>query len=127
MRYWIAVFILIPFLSLAQEHNHSEHQAESEKSFTVPQSSQQAIRVTTASVQRKDLQPQLMAQVRWQESAQRHIHSWAEDWVEEPLLMLKVIGWKKVINFTASMRQYYKSWGECHCYWCAGRRRYCHD
>ena len=135
MRYWIAVFILIPFLSLAQEHNHSKyqnsseknpfeqsteyvcpmhshvtsqkpgtcpicgmdlvkkepeqdysaHDTQGEKSFTVSQSSQQAIRVTTASVQRKDLQPQLMAQaqVRWQESAQRHIHSRAEGWVEE--------------------------------------------
>ena len=61
----------------------SEH--EGEKSFTVPESSQQAIRVTTAKAVRKDLQPQLMAQaqVRWQESAQRHIHSRAEGWVEE--------------------------------------------
>tara|TARA_R100001369_G_scaffold71496_5_gene99432 strand:- start:2131 stop:3201 length:1071 start_codon:yes stop_codon:yes gene_type:complete len=61
----------------------SEH--EEEKSFTVPESSQQAIRVTTAKAVRKDLQPQLMAQaqVRWQESAQRHIHSRAEGWVEE--------------------------------------------
>lgn len=140
MRYWIAIFVLIPLLTLAQEHNHnhsedqnpfeqsseyvcpmhsqvardepgtcpicgmdlvkkepkddqtedhSEHQqgseAASEKSFTVPESSQQAIRVTTAKAVRKDLQPQLMAQaqVRWQESAQRHIHSRAEGWVEE--------------------------------------------
>ncbi|HAS22888.1 MAG TPA: efflux RND transporter periplasmic adaptor subunit [Idiomarina loihiensis] len=130
MRYWIAILLLIPLLSVAQEHNHnhsedqnpfeqsseyvcpmhsqvvrnepgtcpicgmdlvekepkqdlSEH--EGEKSFTVPESSQQAIRVTTAKAVRKDLQPQLMAQaqVRWQESAQRHIHSRAEGWVEE--------------------------------------------
>ncbi|HAS14979.1 MAG TPA: efflux RND transporter periplasmic adaptor subunit, partial [Idiomarina abyssalis] len=26
MRYWIAILILIPFLTLAQEHNHSEDQ-----------------------------------------------------------------------------------------------------
>lgn len=130
MRYWIAICVLIPLLTLAQEHNHNhsedqnpfeqsteyvcpmhsqvvrdepgtcpicgmdlvknepgqdhaEHEAE--RSFTVPESSQQAIRVTTARVQRKNLQPQLMAQaqVRWQESAQRHIHSRAEGWVEE--------------------------------------------
>ncbi|MDV6327965.1 efflux RND transporter periplasmic adaptor subunit [Idiomarina sp. Sol25] len=141
MRYWIAIFILIPLLTLAQEHNHNhsenqnpfeqsteyvcpmhsqvvrdepgtcpicgmdlvkkepkqdhaghdekgeanESEAKSEKSFTVSESSQQAIRVTTAKAVRKDLQPQLMAQaqVRWQESAQRHIHSRAEGWVEE--------------------------------------------
>ncbi|MGM0525266.1 MAG: efflux RND transporter periplasmic adaptor subunit [Pseudomonadota bacterium] len=53
--------------------------------FTVNQQQQQAIRVTTAQVQRKTLKPQLsaQAQVNWQQSAQYHVHSRAEGWVEE--------------------------------------------
>ncbi|MGM0482140.1 MAG: efflux RND transporter periplasmic adaptor subunit [Pseudomonadota bacterium] len=53
--------------------------------FNVSQQQQQALRVTTARVQRKDLQPMLsaQAQVSWQQSAQYHVHSRAEGWVEE--------------------------------------------
>lgn len=126
MRHWIIIFVLIPFLSMAQEHNHSEQESpfqqsteyvcpmhsqvvrdqpgtcpicgmelvekkpavqssEAKQTFTVPRSSQRAIRVTTTAAERKDLQPKLMAQaeVRWKESAQRHIHSRAEGWVEQ--------------------------------------------
>lgn len=126
MRYWIIVFILIPWMSVAQEHNHASEQSPFEQSveyvcpmhsqvirdqpgtcpicgmelvkkepeaqnpdagqgFTVSRSSQQAMRVTTAPAVRKDLQPKLMAQaeVQWKESAQRHVHSRAEGWVEQ--------------------------------------------
>ncbi|TDP32657.1 Cu(I)/Ag(I) efflux system membrane fusion protein [Idiomarina aquatica] len=56
-----------------------------EQSFHVPKAQQQAIRVTTATATRKDLQPMLkaQAQVRWQQSAKYHVHSRAEGWVEE--------------------------------------------
>lgn len=54
-------------------------------SFTVPTKQQQALRVTTAPVERKEVQPKLnaQAQVDWQQSAAYHVHSRAEGWVEE--------------------------------------------
>ncbi|WP_404401506.1 efflux RND transporter periplasmic adaptor subunit [Idiomarina seosinensis] len=65
------------------DHLHAGGAAQ--PSFEVTRREQQALRVTTASVERKNLQPMLsaQAQVSWQESAQYHVHSRAEGWVEE--------------------------------------------
>ncbi len=74
-----------PQTSVSDKDGHDMDEMSSEKSFHVPKAQQQAIRVTTATVTRKDLQPMLkaQAQVRWQQSAKYHVHSRAEGWVEE--------------------------------------------
>lgn len=64
---------------------HDEGSGAEALSFHVPTAQQQAIRATTKTVVRKDLQPMLeaQAQVRWQQSAKYHVHSRAEGWVEK--------------------------------------------
>ena len=74
-----------PICGMDLVKRQKEPEPQAVNSFHVPKAQQQAIRVTTATATRNDLQPMLkaQAQVRWQQSAKYHVHSRAEGWVEE--------------------------------------------
>lgn len=63
----------------------SESDTDRSRDFMVPVKQQQALRVTTAVVERKNVTPSIsaQAQVSWQQSAKYHVHARAQGWIEE--------------------------------------------
>lgn len=71
--------------SMDMNMNHAKQSPITSPLFEIPAAQQQAIGVTTTSVTRKSLKPELSVQgkLQWAENEQTHIHPRAKGWVEK--------------------------------------------